>query len=462
MTSNFFIALRNFFIPEEHKANASRQLHVLIYFYILTACFTTSFVLFYILIKCEEGMVSLGLTTLLLFTGLILIKKGMNLTLLSHFFLFSGAIIGITITTYITGGLYSPVMPWFVGIPIASLLLFDSMKDMIIWIAIAFIGVCSFILLALMKVNIAHNYNLEWKEWHFGISYIGLTMIIFFLSFVFKRFIIDKINQLQVAQIQLIQSEKLASLGELTAGIAHEIQNPLNFVNNFSEISVDLIQDLQEEIEKSDPDKEYISELFLDLSQNQVKIHHHGTRASNIVASMLQHSRTSTDTKEYVDLNKFVGEFLRLSYHGLRANDKSFNAEYKLISDPNLSKIFINSQDFGRVLLNLINNAFYAVNERKKNSNDAENPYNPTVVLTTEMLHNRIIVKIKDNGVGIPENIKTKIFQPFFTTKPTGQGTGLGLSLSYDIITNGHAGTLNVVSQEGEYTEFIITLPLTK
>ncbi|MEZ4910329.1 MAG: ATP-binding protein [Saprospiraceae bacterium] len=462
MASNFFIALRNFFVPKEHVVNASRQLHVLIYFYILTACFTTSFVLFYILIQFEEGMVSLGLTTLLFFIGLILIKQGMSLTFLSHFFLFSGAIVGIIITTYFTGGLYSPVMPWFVAIPIASLLLFDSMKDMMIWIVIAIIGVTAFIILALMKVNIAHNYNLEWKEWHFGISYMGLTLIIFFLSFVFKRFIIEKINQLQVAQIQLLQSEKLASLGELTAGIAHEIQNPLNFVNNFSEISVELIQDLQEEIEKQDPDKEYINELFLDLSQNQEKIHYHGTRASNIVISMLQHSRARSDIKEYIDINTFVGEFLRLSYHGLRANDKSFNAEYKLISDPNLPKIFINSQDFGRVLLNLINNAFYAVKERKKISIDADNQYNPTVIISTEMIENKVVVKIKDNGVGIPESIKAKIFQPFFTTKPTGHGTGLGLSLSYDIITNGHGGTIDVVSQEGEYTEIVITLPLTK
>ncbi len=255
------------------------------------------------------------------------------------------------------------------------------------------------------------------------------------------------LSKLKSTQAQLIQSEKLASLGELTAGIAHEIQNPLNFVNNFSELSVDLVKDLKEEIEKPTQDKEYIGELFDDLSQNQEKINHHGKRASSIVKGMLEHSRASTGVKELTDINKLADEYLRLAYHGLRAKDNSFNADYELIVDENLPKIEVIPQDIGRVLLNLINNAFYAVNQRKLLSNDVS--YTPSVSVSTEHVDNQIIMKVKDNGIGMSESVRAKVFQPFFTTKPTGQGTGLGLSLAYDIVTKGHGGTLEVESTEG-------------
>ncbi len=271
------------------------------------------------------------------------------------------------------------------------------------------------------------------------------------------------LKELKSTQTQLIQKEKLASLGELTAGIAHEIQNPLNFVNNFSELSVDLVKDLKEEIEKPAQDKAYIGELFDDLSQNQEKINHHGKRASNIVKGMLEHSRSSTGVKELTDINKLADEYLRLSYHGLRAKDKDFNANFSTDFDENIPKIEVIPQDIGRVLLNLINNAFYAVNQRKLLSND-EN-YTPSVSVTTHYLAPplgaggaSIIIKVKDNGVGMNEATKAKVFQPFFTTKPTGQGTGLGLSLAYDIVTKGHGGTLEVESTEGVGTTFIITL----
>ncbi len=266
------------------------------------------------------------------------------------------------------------------------------------------------------------------------------------------------LHNLKSTQTQLIQSEKLASLGELTAGIAHEIQNPLNFVNNFSELSVDLVNDLKEEIEKPEQDKVYIEELFTDLSQNQEKINHHGKRASSIVKGMLEHSRASTGVKELTDINKLADEYLRLSYHGMRAKDKEFNADYELIIDENLPKIEVIPQDMGRVLLNLINNAFYAVNQRKLLSNDVS--YTPSVLVSTEQGDNQIIIKVKDNGTGMSEATKAKIFQPFFTTKPTGQGTGLGLSLAYDIVTKGHGGTLEVESTEGVGTEFKIQLNL--
>ena len=288
----------------------------------------------------------------------------------------------------------------------------------------------------------------------------------------------NSLLELKATQAQLIQSEKLASLGELTAGIAHEIQNPLNFVNNFSELSVDLVKDLKEEIEKPTQDKEYIGELFDDLSQNQEKINHHGKRASSIVKGMLEHSRASTGVKELTDINKLADEYLRLSYHGLRAKDNTFNADYELIVDENLPKIEVIPQDIGRVLLNLINNAFYAVNERADqirsgnfesfpNVKAEQSNYTPSVTVTTQQLDNQIIIKVKDNGIGMSEATKAKVFQPFFTTKPTGQGTGLGLSLAYDIVTKGHGGTLEVEStdgtsrdnREGVGSEFIITLP---
>jgi two-component system, NtrC family, sensor kinase len=274
------------------------------------------------------------------------------------------------------------------------------------------------------------------------------------------------LDTLKATQNQLIQSEKLASLGELTAGIAHEIQNPLNFVTNFSELSVDLVKDLKEELNKADKDEAYIDELFDDLSQNQDKINHHGKRASSIVKGMLGHSRTSTGVRELTDINKLTDEYLRLSYHGLRAKEKSFTADFKTDFQDTLPKIAVIPQDLGRVLLNLINNAFYAVNKRKQaHQPPKEENYVPTVNVSTHYLvsplgvGNQIIIKIADNGIGMSESVKAKIFQPFFTTKPTGEGTGLGLSLAYDIVTKGHGGTLEVESTEGVGTEFIIRLP---
>jgi two-component system NtrC family sensor kinase len=273
---------------------------------------------------------------------------------------------------------------------------------------------------------------------------------------------------LQSTQAQLIQKEKLASLGELTAGIAHEIQNPLNFVNNFSELSVELAQELKEEVEKPEIDRELISDLVSDLTQNQEKINLHGKRASSIVKGMLEHSRTGTGERQLTDINQLSDEYLRLSYHGLRAKNNDFNSDYELITDEHLPQIEVVPQEIGRVLLNLINNAFYAVNERAK---QAETDYQPKVTVLINALPQRVgpshgglggvEIQVQDNGNGIPESIKLKIFQPFFTTKPTGEGTGLGLSLAYDIITKGHGGTMEVETREGEGTTFIITLPMT-
>ena len=276
------------------------------------------------------------------------------------------------------------------------------------------------------------------------------------------------LTELQATQKQLVQSEKMASLGELTAGIAHEIQNPLNFVNNFSDVSNELLDEMEEELATGN--MQSAKEIVKDVKDNLEKILHHGKRADAIVKSMLQHSRSSSSKKEPTDINALTEEYFRLAFHGLRAKDKSFNAKFETDLDASIDKVNIVPQEMGRVILNLINNAFYAVNEKKKT---AGNGYEPVVTISTKYVESRsgslsagqpgsgiIEIKVKDNGNGIPQKILDKIFQPFFTTKPTGQGTGLGLSLSYDIITKGHGGDIKVQTKEGEGSEFIISLPM--
>ena len=267
----------------------------------------------------------------------------------------------------------------------------------------------------------------------------------------------NALKELQVTQKQLIQSAKMASLGELTAGIAHEIQNPLNFVNNFSDLSVDLLDELTEAVANklTETDKSDAKEIIVVLTDNLRKISDHGKRADSIVKGMLQHSRTNTGNKELTDLNALADEYLRLSYYGLRAKDKEFYSNFTTNFDASIGKIEVVPQDIGRVLLNLFNNAFYAVNKRKKQDGTS---FEPTVSVKTKRYGSMVEISVKDNGLGIPQNILEKIFQPFFTTKPTGQGTGLGLSISYDII-KASGGDLKVETQDGEFAEFIVQLP---
>jgi two-component system NtrC family sensor kinase len=261
------------------------------------------------------------------------------------------------------------------------------------------------------------------------------------------------LNNLKSAQAQLIQSEKMASLGELTAGIAHEIQNPLNFVNNFSDVNTELIGEMQEEITAGNYNEAVI--LSNNVKSNQEKISFHGRRADTIVKGMLQHSRRSSGVKEPVDINALANEYLRLAYHGLRAKDKSFNATMKTDYDSSVGTINIIPQDIGRVILNLITNAFYSVTEKKK---EADANFEPTVTVKTKRKNEDVLIQVNDNGIGIPQHLLDKIFQPFFTTKPTGQGTGLGLSLSYDIV-KAHGGELKVETRPGEGAAFTIYLP---
>ena len=269
----------------------------------------------------------------------------------------------------------------------------------------------------------------------------------------------QSITHLKATQTQLIQSEKMASLGELTAGIAHEIQNPLNFVNNFSEVSVELLTELKEEAEAGNNDD--VIAIAGDLTQNLEKINYHGKRADSIVKGMLEHSRVGSGEKQLVDLNTLADEFLKLSFHGLRAKEKSLSAVPIAIGmvthfDPGLPKVNVSQRDMGSVMLNLFNNACYAVNQKAKT---AGANYKPEVSVATSLKNDLVMIIVKDNGNGIPDTIKDKIMQPFFTTKPTGEGTGLGLSLTYDMVVKGHGGRIQVNSVAGEGSEFVITLP---
>ena len=274
-----------------------------------------------------------------------------------------------------------------------------------------------------------------------------------------KKLADSALSELRATQKQLVQSEKMASLGELTAGIAHEIQNPLNFVNNFSEVNNELIEELKAERLKpnAERDENVEAEILDNIKQNLEKINNHGKRADGIVKGMLQHSRSSSGQKELTDINALADEYLRLSYHGYRAKEKFFNAKFETDFDEGIKKLNVVSQDIGRVILNLINNAFYAVNEKRKVEKTG---YEAAVKVATRQSDNQVSITVSDNGNGIPKNIVDKIFQPFFTTKPTGSGTGLGLSLAYDII-KAHGGDIKVATKEGEGSEFMISLPIT-
>jgi signal transduction histidine kinase len=269
------------------------------------------------------------------------------------------------------------------------------------------------------------------------------------------------LQNLKSTQQKLVTQEKLASLGALTAGIAHEIKNPLNFVNNFAEISVELVDELRENLEKnsekvSPEDASEIRDILKDLEQNVIKINEHGKRADSIVKSMLQHSRGSSGQREDTDINQILEEAVNLNYHGMRAQDASFNVKIEKKYDPSLKKIGVVPQDISRVFLNFMNNACYAAYQKKIKM---EGEFSPTLWISSHNKKDKVEIRIKDNGDGISEEIKKNLFQPFFTTKPSGSGTGLGLSISYDIIVQEHSGKIDLDSKQGEFTEFIITIP---
>ena len=309
----------------------------------------------------------------------------------------------------------------------------------------------------LKQEKAVQDYELSRRSILLVVSLGIVVLVTALLVFIYRQLRINKrtLIALRQTQRQLIQSEKMASLGELTAGIAHEIQNPLNFVNNFSEVNIELLEELDGELKRGEIEEAL--DISSNIKQNLEKIGFHGKRADGIVKGMLQHSRASSGKKEPTDINALADEYLRLAYHGLRAKDKSFNSEIITYFDEGLPKVDTIPQDIGRVLLNLFTNAFYAVQQKQKTG---KGNYQPAVELTTAAKEGFIEIRVRDNGTGIPEHIKDKIMQPFFTTKPTGEGTGLGLSMSYDIIVKGHSGKIDIDTKEGEFTEFTIKLPI--
>jgi signal transduction histidine kinase len=355
----------------------------------------------------------------------------------------------------------APAPAAFFLLPAVAMLILGK-KPAVWWVSISVIMTTIFLIYESSIGPLQIGYDQEKQKMFFYSSLVGTNVTIFFILLVYensKNRALESVQKknadLISTQAQLIQAEKMASLGELTAGIAHEIQNPLNFVNNFSDVNAELIDEMQLEMDKGNlEDAKAISN---DIRENELKINHHGKRADAIVKGMLLHSRSNSGVKEPTDINALAEEYLRLAYHGLRAKDKSFNATLKTDFDTSIGQINAIPQDLGRVVLNLINNAFYAVSEKKQLLDET---YLPTVSISTKRLNGKIEIKVADNGNGIPQKVLDKIYQPFFTTKPSGQGTGLGLSMSYEIVTKGHGGELKVETKEGEGSVFAILLPV--
>jgi signal transduction histidine kinase len=462
----------DFFVPfiPHSGSEYQRRIRLIAYALFITSVFSLFYVLVSWIAGFTIGIIVMGVAFVCFSGLLILLRSGINMFVIANLFGLSG-IIAISTCIYFSGGLASPILPWLATTPIVILLLAGKKSG-------SFWAVCSVTVMIMFTIIGGMGYDFPKTFATNNITFnlscnVGLVLIIFFISIVFENVRINAFNkvssqkdelqqtlhELRATQDQLIHSEKMASLGELTAGIAHEIQNPLNFVNNFSDLNKELAVELQQEL-KDGNINEAIS-ILEDIKNNAEKIVLHGNRADSIVKGMLQHSRKSTGQKELTDINALCEECLRLSYHGLRAKDKNFNADFKTDFDPGAGIIKIMPQEISRVILNLLNNAFYSVNTAITLKG---NDYKPLVILSTQRKNLNegkpgIEIIVSDNGTGIPKDVIDKIFQPFFTTKPTGQGTGLGLSLSYDIITKGHEGTIKVETEEGKGADFIIQLP---
>jgi signal transduction histidine kinase len=394
---------------------------------------------------------------------LFLFKNGLSKKITAHIFIGQHGI-SFIFQTWLQGGVDSPALVSLFLLP-AVIMLVLGKKDAIIWFIISLVIMISFFYYEKMNGPLPEQFDEGHEVTFYFTSVFALNVIIFLILLVYEngknravKVLKERHDDLVATQQRLLISEKLASLGELTAGIAHEIQNPLNFVNNFSDLSIELAEELKvafNDLNLSNKKAGYIEELLSDIINNQEKIYNHGRRADGIVKGMLKHSRGSSDKKELTDINMLADEYIRLAYHGLRANDKTFNAAIETDYDQRIQPINVVSEDIGRVILNLLTNAFYAVNEKAQQSHEE---YKPTVWLITRLLEDKIQIIVRDNGNGIPKNIIDKIFQPFFTTKEPGKGTGLGLSITYDIITKAHGGQLKVNSEDGKFTEFLINL----
>jgi signal transduction histidine kinase len=483
MKKTFKIIVKYFFPSNISSLEEQRKSALLINFLIALSTFS-----FIYLVLCYFTNIIVGVWTNLIMLpsciiALFVFKSTKSFIRSSNIAVF-GLAIGIAEGVLFSGNPHSPAIPWLIAVPSCAFLL-GNKKIGIIWTVIVTVIILMSGLVSILKIPIPYLFPSYLSSYILTFTLIAVTIFLAIIMSIYDntrtamtnalaaektksenllletQIVNQKIEaalaELKSTQAQLIQSEKMASLGELTAGIAHEIQNPLNFVNNFSEVNKEMLEELKAECLKPDAERDDVlqDDLINDVIANEEKIKHHGKRADAIVKNMLQHSRQTKGVKQPTDINALCDEYLRLSYHGLRAKDKSFNADFKTDFDETIAKINIIPQDIGRVLLNLFNNAFYAVNQQKSKNLIS---YEPTVSVSTKKIDNKVEIKVKDNGNGIPQNVIDKIFQPFFTTKPTGQGTGLGLSLSYDII-KAHGGEIKVESKEGEGTEFIIQLP---
>jgi signal transduction histidine kinase len=391
---------------------------------------------------------------------LILYKHGFPKNIAAHLFLLQHAI-SFVVQAWYQGGLVTPATAAYFLLPAVAILILGQ-RASVVWFIGMVVMITGYYVYENMFGAPVRQFPQDMESYLFFGSVLGTNISLFILLLVYEDsknkaydLVEKKHRDLLATQAQLIQAEKMASLGELTAGIAHEIQNPLNFVNNFAEVNKELIDDMNHQMQTGN--FEEARSLAKNIADNEDKIIFHGKRADAIVKSMLMHSRKSDEQKEPTDINALCDEYLRLAYHGLRAKDKSFHAKFETDLDTSLPKVRTLQQELGRVILNLINNAFYAVSAQAR-SNPAD--YTPTVTVTTRQRGDQVEIRVSDNGTGIPAGVVDKIFQPFFTTKPTGVGTGLGLSLSYDIITKRHGGALKVETKDGEGSVFIITLPI--
>lgn len=396
---------------------------------------------------------------------LFIYKMGISRRIVGNIFVlqFELSFIG---QAWFQGGLISPATAAFFLVPATAMLLIGK-RDAVVWVLLSCLAILAIYFYQLEYGGPAVELPLIAQLQLFAFSYIAINVAVFFILLIYengKNKAIEELDkqhkELKLTQNQLIQSEKMASLGELTAGIAHEIQNPLNFVNNFSEVSIELINEMNENINNGD--LEEVKSISQSIQTNLEKIVFHGSRADSIVKGMLLHSRTSSGQRQPTDLNLLIDEYLRLAFHGMRSRDNKFNCVFLTEYDDLISQINVIPQEIGRVFLNMFNNSFYSIQEKLKQSLGMQpaHDFTPEIKITTKNDGEFVVIQIVDNGMGIPNDIRQKVFQPFFTTKPPGEGTGLGLSLSYEIIKNTHNGDLSVDSKEGEFTSFTIRLPI--
>ena len=446
---------------------AYHQGYLLVAACFLTGLFSAGYTLMGVYAGFWASVISQGLITVTFFALPPLFRYSGSVGLVAHLFLLAGTA-AVVVATYFSGGL--EVLPWLAVVPITGTLLAGRRAGWI-WTAVALA------LTALFAVLYVSGYDFPMamdpaRRPHWAVSvFLGLPLIIVLIAQIFhaereraferlharNEALAVALDDLEQAQVQLVQQEKLASLGQLTAGIAHEIKNPLNFVTNFAQLSGELIAELREEV-AAGASREVLEAVLDDLQDNAAKIEQHGRRADAIVRQMMAHARREPGPRTYVDLNAFVEEHVTLAYHSQRAQHPGFEVDLERDYDPAVGAVPVVQGEMGRVLLNLLENAFYAVGEERARRNG---PYRPTVRVATRRTAGGAQIRISDNGPGIAPAVRARLFEPFFTTKPTGEGTGLGLSLSYDVVQRAHGGTLTVESAEGEGATFVVTLPAT-